>query len=223
MTYGSELLEQAKEKGVSEIERTRLLNAAEESCLNSLQIYPQYFPPLDILGNIYFEKKNYDLSVKYFKQALRYKPNDARIRSNTEAVGNMAMQKGAPDAAIEAFKALAKVYKGKDLSRVYSNMGEVYGKNKNDLQNSMKYLRLAQQADQQNSAVYQKMGIVYAMSGQADSALNNFNKALQLDPENARVMLNLGVLYGQLGQIDLANQYMTRAKELDPTVTNQGQ
>jgi len=163
MTYGSELLEQAKEKGVSEIERTRLLNAAEESCLNSLQIYPQYFPPLDILGNIYFEKKNYDLSVKYFKQALRYKPNDARIRSNTEAVGNMAMQKGAPDAAIEAFKALAKVYKGKDLSRVYSNMGEVYGKNKNDLQNSMKYLRLAQQADQQNSAVYQKMGIVYAM------------------------------------------------------------
>ncbi|MDP4663592.1 MAG: hypothetical protein NWS74_08000, partial [Salibacteraceae bacterium] len=85
MTYGSELLEQAKEKGVSEIERTRLLNAAEESCLNSLRIYPQYFPPLDILGNIYFEKKNYDLSVKYFNQALRYKPNDARIRSNTEA------------------------------------------------------------------------------------------------------------------------------------------
>ncbi|MDP4762018.1 MAG: tetratricopeptide repeat protein, partial [Salibacteraceae bacterium] len=192
MTYGSELLEQAKEKGVSEIERTRLLNAAEESCLNSLRIYPQYFPPLDILGNIYFEKKNYDLSVKYFNQALRYKPNDARIRSNTEAVGNMAMQKGAPDAAIEAFKALAKVYKGKDLSRVYSNMGEVYGKNKNDLQNSMKYLQLAQQADQQNSAVYQKIGIVYAMSGQADSALTNFNKALQLDPENARVMLNLG-------------------------------
>ncbi|MDP4843494.1 MAG: tetratricopeptide repeat protein, partial [Salibacteraceae bacterium] len=112
MTYGSELLEQAKENGVSEIERTRLLNAAEESCLNSLQIYPQYFPPLDILGNIYFEKKNYDLSVKYFNQALRYKPNDPRIRSNTEAVGNMAMQKGAPDAAIEAFKALAKVYKG---------------------------------------------------------------------------------------------------------------
>ncbi|MDP4844503.1 MAG: tetratricopeptide repeat protein [Salibacteraceae bacterium] len=223
MTYGSELLEQAKEKGVSEIERTRLLNAAEESCLNSLRIYPQYFPPLDILGNIYFEKKNYDLSVKYFNQALRYKPNDARIRSNTEAVGNMAMQKGAPDAAIEAFKALAKVYKGKDLSRVYSNMGEVYGKNKNDLQNSMKYLQLAQQADQQNSAVYQKIGIVYAMSGQADSALTNFNKALQLDPENARVMLNLGVLYGQLGQIDSANQYMTRAKELDPTVTNQGQ
>ncbi len=223
MTYGSELLEQAKENGVSEIERTRLLNAAEESCLNSLQIYPQYFPPLDILGNIYFEKKNYDLSVKYFNQALRYKPNDPRIRSNTEAVGNMAMQKGAPDAAIEAFKALAKVYKGKDLSRVYSNMGEVYGKNKNDLQNSMKYLRLAQQADQQNSAVYQKIGIVYAMTGQADSALTNFNKALQLDPENARVMLNLGVLYGQLGQIDLANQYMKRAKELDPTVTNQGQ
>jgi protein O-mannosyl-transferase len=223
MTYGSELLEQAKVEGISEIEKTRLLNAAEESCLNSLQIYPQYFPPLDILGNIYFEKKNYDLSVKYFNQALRYKPNDARIRSNTEAVGNMAMQKGAPDAAIEAFKALAKVYKGKDLSRVYSNMGEVYGKNKNDLQNSMKYLQLAQQADQQNSAVYQKIGIVYAMSGQADSALTNFNKALQLDPENARVMLNLGVLYGQLGQIDLANQYMTRAKELDPTVTNQGQ
>ena len=216
MTYGSELLEQAKEKGISEVGRTRLLNEAEKSCLHSLKIYPQYFPPLDILGNIYFEKKNYAYSVHYFKQALKYKPNDARIRSNTEAVANMAMNNNASDAALDAYTSLIKVYKGKDLSRVYSNMGEVYGKQKNDLQNSMKYLQLARQADPTNSAAFQKLGIVYAMTGQADSAMNNFNQALKLDPENARVMLNLGVLYSQLGNAELANQYMQAAYEKDP-------
>jgi Tfp pilus assembly protein PilF len=223
MTYGSELLEQAKEKGISEGERTKLLNQAEQSCINSLKIYPTYFPPLDILGNIYFEKKNYAYSVHYFKQALKYKAKDPRIRKNTEAVGNMAMQKGDPDAAIDAFLALSKIYKGNDLSRVYSSLGEVYGKNKNDLESSMKYLQLAQQADPENSSVYQKLGIVYAMSGQSEAALTNFNKALELDPNNARVMLNLGVLYGQLGQIELANDYMAKAKELDPTLNTQGQ
>lgn len=218
MTYSSELLERAKEKGTSEAERQRLLNEAEQMCLSSLKIYPKYFPPLDILGNIYFEKKNYGYSAHYFKQAVKYKPNDTRIRQNTEAVGNVALNAGDADAAIEAYSALAAIYKGKDLSRVYSGIGEAYGKIKQDIPSSKKYLQLAQQTDPENSAVYQKLGIVYAMTGKADSALYNFNEALRLDPGNARVLMNLGVLYSQLGQTELGSKYLQDAYAKDPSL-----
>ncbi|GAB5537906.1 MAG: hypothetical protein Salg2KO_00090 [Salibacteraceae bacterium] len=217
MTMGSELLDQAKEpKNTSK--KQQLLKQAEQYELQSLKIYPTYFPPLDILGNIYFEQGNYEYSVHYFKQALKLKPQDPRMRNNMEAVANMAKSKGQFEPAIKGYKALARLLKGEDQSRIYSSLGELYGKDMNDLMNSKKYLELAKKADPTNSGAYQKLGIVHAMTGNADSAMFNFTKAYELDPENARVLLNLGLLNQQLGNIELGNEYVRRAQEIDPTV-----
>ncbi|HAW19998.1 MAG TPA: hypothetical protein DCX14_07440 [Flavobacteriales bacterium] len=217
MTMGSELLDEAKEpKNASR--RQQILKEAEKYELQSLKIYPGYFPPLDILGNIYFEMENYAYSVHYFKGALRKKPYDKRMRNNMEAVANMAIKGKQHEAAIDAYLVLAKLYKGSERSRMYSALGEVYGKELNDLPNAMKFLKKAREADGQNAGVYQKMGIVYAMTNQRDSAMVNFTKAYKLDPDNARVLLNLGILYKQLGQNDLGEEYMRRAQEIDPTV-----
>src|SRR5690606_30561774 len=62
MTAGSELLNEAKRTKDPQ-ERAALLKQAEMYCLQSLEIYPTYYPPLDILGNIYFEMGNYKYSV----------------------------------------------------------------------------------------------------------------------------------------------------------------
>lgn len=130
----------------------------------------------------------------------------------------MAIKGKQHEAAIDAYLVLAKLYKGSERSRMYSALGEVYGKELNDLPNAMKFLKKAREADGQNAGVYQKMGIVYAMTNQRDSAMVNFTKAYKLDPDNARVLLNLGILYKQLGQNDLGEEYMRRAQEIDPTV-----
>lgn len=217
MTMGSELLDKAKEQNNEQMKQ-QLLKEAETYCLQSLQIYPKYFPPLDILGNIYFEMGNYEYSVHYFEQALKLKPNDNRLLTNMEAVGNRAVQASQLQPAIRAYEVAAKLRRGKDRSRIYSALGEVYGKNLNDLENSMKYLRLARQEDPANASAYQKIGIVFAMTGQSDSAMWNFNRALELDPKNARVMLNLAILYKQLGNAELGNKYMEEAVRLDPTI-----
>lgn len=217
MTMGSELLDQSK-KPHNANRRQELLKQAETYELQSLKIYPRYFPPLDILGNIYFEMENYDFSEHYFEQALKLKPADTRILTNMEAVANMAANKGDYATAVKGYVYLGKLVKNKDQARVYSSLGEVYGKNLNDLPNAKKYLKLAQRADPENSGTHQKLGIVHAMTGQIDSAMLHFSKALELDPTNARVMLNIGILHGQMGNTALANQYMAKAKELDPTV-----
>lgn len=221
MTMGSELLDKAKETN-NEAERQQLLKQAEEYELHSLKIHGTYFPPLDILGNIYFEMANYEYSVHYFQQALKLKPKDERMLNNMEAVGNVAVNKGDFESALKAFKTLEKYRKAKDLSRIHAAMGEVYGKHLNDLPNSMKYLRKSASEDPENASAFQRLGIVHAMMGQPDSALQNFNRSLELDPSNARVMLNIGVLYERLGQRELGAEYKQKAIEMDPTVVGGG-
>lgn len=217
MTMGSELLEKAKEIA-NPAEKAEILKRGEQYCLQSLKIYPAYFPPLDIIGNIYFEMGNYPYSVHYFTQAALKKSNDQRILTNLEVVANTAAKKGDPQTAIKGYETLVGIKRGKERSRIYSSLGEVYGKNLNDLPNSKKYLAKAIEVDPQNAAAYQKIGIVYAMMNQADSALYSFNKSLEIEPENARVLLNLGILYNQMGNAALGNQYIQQAQAIDPKV-----
>lgn len=217
MTMGSELLDEAKEQ-TNEARKMELLRQAERHSLNSLAIYPRYFPPRDILGNIYYEMKRYDLSVQYFAEALKMKSHDERIRNNMEAVGNVAVQQGDFQSALKAYEVLAVLHKKGEKARFYSLMGEVYGKHMNDLKNSKRYLLKAKKFDKENASVHQKLGIVYAMTGKQDSAMYSFNTALELDPTNARVMLNLGILYNQLGQPKKGAELLSRAKAIDPTV-----
>lgn len=217
MTMGSELLDQAKEKENAS-RKQELLKEAERYCLQSLKIYTKYFPPLDILGNIYFEMENYPYSVHYFQQAVKLKPNDDRILNNLEAVANVSVQKKEFESAIKGFKTLTKYRSGKKLSNIYSSLGEVYGKEMQDMDNAMRYLRMARTADPRNPNALQKLGIVYAMTGKADSALQSFNEALSIEPQNAQVLLNLGTLYYQLGNPALGKNYVDQAKKIDPKV-----
>jgi len=222
MTMGSELLEKAKETA-NPNEKTKILKQGEQYCLQSLKIYPAYFPPLDIIGNIYFEMGNYPNSIYYFTQAALKKSNDSRIVTNLEVVANTAAQKGDPQSAIKGYETLVSIKRGKERSRIYSSLGEVYGKNLNDLPSSKKYLAKAIAVDPENAAAYQKIGIVYAMLSQADSALYSFNRSLEIEPENARVMLNLGILYNQMGNTQMGNQYLAKAQQLDPSINSSTQ
>jgi tetratricopeptide (TPR) repeat protein len=217
MTMGSELLDEAK-RPENAAKKQSILKEAERYELQSLEIYPGYFPPLDILGNIYFEMEKYDYSVHYFTRALKMKSYDPRMRTNMEAVASMAVKKKQFEAGIAGYNVLSKLLKGKDRARIYNALGEVYGKELGDLENSMKYLKLAKQADPTDASVYQKLGIVYAMTQQRDSALVNFNKSYELDPTNARVLLNLGILYQQMGDVKRGNDYILQAQEMDPSV-----
>lgn len=222
MTMGSEMIDLAKETANPQ-EKAEFLKRGEQYCLQSLKIYPAYFPPLDIIGNIYFEMGNYPYSVHYFIQAAKKKSNDARIVTNLEVVANTAAQKGDAESAIKGYEVLVDLKKGKERSRIYSSLGEVYGKNLNDLPNSKKYLAKAISVDPENAAAYQKIGIVYAMMNQPDSAVYNFNKSLEIEPENTRVLLNLGVLYNQLGDQEKGNGYIQQAVAIDPSVNPNAQ
>lgn len=217
MTMGSELLGEAqKEKNPAA--KKALLEKAERYCLNSLEIHPEYFPPLDILGLIYLEKKQYEYSVYYFQRAIQKKGREKSLLQKLEAAGTQAMNENQPKAAIAAFESLEKLYKGKDKARMYSNLGEVYGKVLQKPNEALAYLEKAKEVDPEDPGVYQKIGIIMAMGNRPELAMQNFSKALELDPENARVMLNIGILLQQQGKTAEGQQYIQKAQQIDPDV-----
>lgn len=218
MTMGSEMLELSREVS-NPTERMRILKEGERYSLQSLQIYPGYFPPLDILGNLYYEMGDYAASVNYFIRAVERRSSVERITRNLEVVANKAVEEGAYQPAMQGYQVLLQVIGGSDKARVYSAMGELYGKHLNDLRQSKRYLNLAIKSDPNNAGAYQKIGIVYAMTNQRDSALYAFNKSLEIEPENARVLLNLGILYNQMGRPLEGQRYIQEASKLDPSVT----
>ncbi|MFH1379399.1 MAG: tetratricopeptide repeat protein [bacterium] len=67
-----------------------------------------------------------------------------------------------------------------------------------------------------NSAVFEKLGWVYAKEKNWEDALKNYKKAVEINPQLSGGYNNLGNIYFTLGQRAYAMTYYTRALEIDP-------
>jgi tetratricopeptide (TPR) repeat protein len=65
-------------------------------------------------------------------------------------------------------------------------------------------------------AGHNNLGLVFFGRGQADEAVQQFQKALEINPNCAEVHSNLGVALGKKGQLDEAVAQFQKALEIDP-------
>ncbi|HID19571.1 MAG TPA: tetratricopeptide repeat protein, partial [Methanophagales archaeon] len=63
---------------------------------------------------------------------------------------------------------------------------------------------------------WNEKGIVFAMSGEYEKAIECFNKAIELDPNYARAYYNRGNAYYYLKQYERAIEDYNKTLELDP-------
>jgi tetratricopeptide (TPR) repeat protein len=85
-----------------------------------------------------------------------------------------------------------------------NNRGNIYGKEKGDLDRAMVDFNRSIQFDPMYENAYVDRGIVYCLRGQFDSAIQDFNKALQLKPDYFDARFNRGIAFSQTGQLDKA-------------------
>ena len=71
-------------------------------------------------------------------------------------------------------------------------------------------------ADQQ-ARQFLDQGIVKALAGDYQGAIQNYNQAIQLGSENATIYYNRGVAFYTLGNAEAALQDLNRAIQLDPS------
>ena len=74
-----------------------------------------------------------------------------------------------------------------------------------------------------DAQAYNKRGIAYAIKGDYDDAIRDFNRAIELDPNIAMAMANMGLAYAQKGDKDNAKQWLKKALEKKEYLPSNGE
>lgn len=172
-----------------------------------------------------FEKLNTNIdSAMYFAQeALRLAQNDdnqAGIAKSLNAIGNVLLQTGQHDKALETYlSALKKAEAAKSqasIAQTYSNIGNLYI-NQGEYRLPLAYLFKAKKINE-TSKDYEKLtinlvniGICYQYLDMADSALFYLNDALKLATEQHNEQVECSILY-YIGTVyeDIKNSLMAK-------------
>ncbi len=85
-----------------------------------------------------------------------------------------------------------------------NNRGNIYGKEKGDLDRAMVDFNRSIQYDPSYENAYVNRGIVYCIRGKFDFAIPDFNKALELKPDYFDARFNRGIAYTQTNEFEKA-------------------
>jgi tetratricopeptide (TPR) repeat protein len=200
-------------------EKTDAINEAFAYLKKSLEIYPEYFPPLDLLGKLYFESGNYSESIKFYGYCADRKPGNMQFVENIFFVGNKLALESRFEEAIRAFD-VALAYSPREKKYLLA-AAEVYAKNQQNPHSALPYMERAYEFYPNDPDVSEKMAITYAMLGRFQEAITILEPLLAQNPSNTSVMKNLGIAYYQMGQTEkgmaLVNQSQSMESGSRPT------
>jgi tetratricopeptide (TPR) repeat protein len=104
-------------------------------------------------------------------------------------------------------------------------LGLVYGKLKGDIDKAIPLLKEALANKPDDTGYHENLGICYAMKGDFDNSIKEFETALSLKPElkkeDARVFMNLALSWMNKGNKKKYEEYLQKAFQLDPRLKKQ--
>jgi tetratricopeptide (TPR) repeat protein len=93
-------------------------------------------------------------------------------------------------------------------------LGNLYGKNKNNLPVAIEYLTKAYHINPNSFEVCKDLGVAFGLSEKFDTSLEWFNRAKNLNPDDADIYINMGITYHNMGDMNNANKCFKKGEEL---------
>ena len=150
------------------------------------------------LGIIYRSLKNWDLSLKYYNEAIRQAPKNASFLNNK---ANVLRDIGHFD---EAIKIYILAIEAKPQNPVYHcNLAKVYNDNLNFKKAELSAIN-AQKLDPYNSEAFNNLGLALDGQSKSHAAEKAFIQALSIKNMNPEVHTNIGKLYFKIDQLEKA-------------------
>ncbi|MEK6615368.1 MAG: tetratricopeptide repeat protein [Bacteroidota bacterium] len=101
-------------------------------------------------------------------------------------------------------------------------LGLVYGKLKGDADKAIPLLKEALANKPDDTGYHENLGICYAMKGDYDNSIKEFETSLKLKTEikkeDTRIFMNLGLSWQNKGDKQKADEYFQKAFQLDPSL-----
>ncbi|MGM0409096.1 MAG: tetratricopeptide repeat protein, partial [Bacteroidota bacterium] len=212
---GGKLIEEAV-KPKNKAKRDEYLKQAIEYLNRAIQIHPVYNDALLLMGNAQWELyHNPDSTFKYYRKILERNPTYKRVYDNIfQSKINVIFDN--PERVDQNLRLLQQLekYNPKNYDVNYY-LGKLYGRFKNDLQNSLHYLEKAAQIDPEQVAVYKDLGVAYGIAGNYAESAKALSRAVQLDEKDPVLRVNLAMSYINLKEYQKAKEIMDHAFELE--------
>lgn len=174
-------------------------NALDEM-LQAVKYKPNDPDYQSMLGEIYLEKKAYNLSEQHYKKALKLKPNDPMIQNNLAAL-YLTMKRW--DDAARLFRQVADNLLFRYQSRALIGLGVANYHGGAPLKAVMAF-KEAIEVDSRNASALFLLSKTYYSLGKYDLTLKYLQQALTLEADNIDFRLLLGQTLLQRGQNEAA-------------------
>lgn len=207
VSAGGKTYEKAKTE-YNPLQKAKMLDDAEQFLKKGIQIHPKYVQAYILLGNVYFEKENYNMAFKSYIQSIRLgERRDAP--SNIKSLGLKLHNIKEYKSSLDVFQ----YYEGefKPESDVVYYIADNY-LNLNNLDTAIIILNNLIKQDSTYDEAYNKLGEIYGKYKNNFSASEYYLfKAYEINPKNASVCENLGVLHGIRGNAEQSIYFFEKA------------
>jgi tetratricopeptide (TPR) repeat protein len=189
--------------------KKQMLQTAAGYLKKAIDIHGKYADAWQLLGNVSYETGNYGYALDCYLKVFEINPNDAITWQNVEVVLN---KYNPVDKKIQICERLLKI----DPNRYGINymLGNLYGKNKNNLPVAIEYLTKAYHINPNSFEVCKDLGVAFGLSEKFDTSLEWFNRAKNLNPDDADIYINMGITYHNMGDMNNANKCFKKGEEL---------
>ena len=191
--------------------QTGKLQQAELICQQILQIHPQHFTALHLLGVIAYQVENFEIAVDLIQQAVKVDPNQS---SCFFSLGLTLKKQGRLGEAINAYyKVLEIAPKNADA---YNNLGNILGLS-GQLEEAVDTYRKALEINPDDIRTYNNLSLVFQKQGKLAEAIDTYYKILEIDPTDVGVCRSLGMLLTEQGKLEEAIEAYYKVLEIDST------
>jgi tetratricopeptide (TPR) repeat protein len=181
-----------------------------DNCLKINPTHPASLNNLLHIAQVTNRDKLYEESIIAYKDLLVRQPDSAR---NDFGIGLAFKNAGAIDSALFWFR--RTLAKDSLYGDAWGKMGEIYGQVYNDLIMAENYLQRAVRCNPKDASSLENIGIVYAMRGNRQVAIDYFNKAYAITPDNVGLNRNMGKTYQDMGNAAKAQEHFQKAQQLE--------
>lgn len=180
----------------------------------AIKIYPEYIDAYILMGNAQWDySKEAERAIPYYLQVLSINPLHDNAWQNIYIVLEQSKN---PEYKISTYKSLLQV--NPNDSKLYLNLGRAYGKEKNDMVNSIAIMEDGLDRFPKQFDLLSNLGTAYGIVGNYQKALDVLVRAKEIRPKDANVYVNLGLSYFYTNQLELAQEAFDQASELNPQI-----
>ena len=191
-----------------------LIEDALASFMQALNLDPDRFDVLFQAGKIALELDRVDEAVRFLGLAAR---SEDRSPIVFRYLGQALLEAGAPEDALEAFTAAARI-DPEDASSL-SQLGVLFLERNTDLDVALSLIRTSVELDPSNVLFRRRLGRVYQAMGRFKEAERELHQVLDLGDNSREVFFDLGQVSLKLDKIHQARDYLKQALVLDPEYT----